>query len=91
MAITGKIDRSASRELTPAQMNEMLANDLDTELPARTQRNIISDKETKKDYHVMLTPSLRARGGDAASSIGDSFSGLMESLLEEYLRNHNLY
>lgn len=45
------------------------------------------DKEVKKNYQVMITPSVHDKDVQAAKVLGDSFSGLMESLLEEYLRS----
>lgn len=93
MAITGNIERN-TRELTPEQMNDMLTNDLDTELspqpiptPLRSASQRISEPERKKNYQIMLTPTLHDRGAEAAKDLGDSFSGLMESLLDEYLRS----
>lgn len=90
MAITGNIERpNKTRELTPEQMNAMLAKDLEPELTDKPVRTPVSmtDKEVKKNYQVMITPSVHDAGVQAAKDLGDSFSGLMESLLEEYLRS----
>lgn len=90
MAITGKIERpNKTRELTPEQMDAMLSQDLEPELTDKPSRKTIlmTDKEVKKNYQVMITPSVHDAGVQAAKDLGNSFSGLMESLLEEYLRS----
>lgn len=90
MAITGNIERpSKTRELTPEQMDAMLAQDLEPELDPTSARKpvLITDKEVKKNYQVMITPSIHDKGVKAAKDLGDSFSGLLDTLLEEYLRS----
>lgn len=90
MAITGNLERpkskrgaTPSRELTPEKMKDMLTNDLDSELGG------VNVPETKKNYQIMMTPSIHDKGARAAAGLGDSFSGLMESLLDEYLRTRH--